>query len=161
MGWEFWIQVLPFLVLLPLGYAIGRWREGAHFRRLKRREGALSDVLVTDLGVLPEGCAAERFGLVTGEAVIASDYFKSFAARLRGLIGGELQAFETLMQRARREAILRMMESARRMGANRVVNVRLESSNIGAVQGRRRGGAAMVEMYAYGTAFYVPEAPGG
>ena len=59
------------------------------------------------------------------------------------------------MERARREAIVRVKESARRMGANRVINLRLEASNVGSTQRRQR--AAMVEMYAYGTAVYVPQ----
>ena len=57
------------------------------------------------------------------------------------------------MERARREAVLRMMESAQRLGANQVVNVRMASSDIGS--GKRRRPAAMVEMYACGTALKV------
>jgi uncharacterized protein YbjQ (UPF0145 family) len=126
-----------------------------HFRRLAGREAALSHILVTDLRSLPPGCAAEPFGLVTGEVVISSDYFKTFVASLKKLIGGELRTFETLMERARREALVRALESADRMGANRLVNVRFATSNIGSMKRKRM--AAMVEMYAYGTAIYVPE----
>jgi uncharacterized protein YbjQ (UPF0145 family) len=126
-----------------------------HFRRLAEREAALSHILVTDLRSLPPGCAAKPFGFVTGEVVISSDYFKTFAASLKKLVGGELRTFETLMERARREALVRALESADRMGANRLVNVRFATSNIGSMKRKRM--AAMVEMYAYGTAIYVPE----
>ena len=157
MGFQFWIQVGPVIVLLILGFSVGTLVERAHLKRLQARETALSRMLVTDLRKLPPGCAATPCGLVTGEVVIASDYFKTFAAAIRKIVGGELRTFESLMVRARREALLRMMESARRMGANAVVNVRYSTSNIGSM--RRRRAAAMVEMYAYGTAIYIPPQP--
>ncbi len=154
IGLEFLIQVGPIVVLLTLGFCVGGWVERAHFRRLEQREQAIKHILVTDTRAFPPGCASQPCGLVTGEVVVASDYFKTFAAGLRKIIGGELRTYDSLMERARREAILRMVESAQRMGANRVINIRLSTSNIGAV-GRRKA-AAMVEVYASGTAVFVP-----
>ena len=153
MGMQFWMQVVPVVAFLILGLLAGTWVERRHFRRLATREAQLSHMLVTDTRQLPSGCAPEPCTMVFGEVVIASDYFKTFAAQLRKLVGGELRMFETLMERARREALLRMMEHARELGASRVVNVRFATSNIGSLQRNRR--AAMVEMYAYGTAIYV------
>ena len=86
--------------------------------------------------------------------MVASDYFKTFAAGLRKIVGGELRTFDSLMVRARREACVRMLESARNLGATGVINVRFSTSNIGSM-GRRP--AAMVEMFAYGTAIHVSE----
>ena len=154
MGAQFWFQFVPVIVLLILGFSIGGMVERAHFKRLAKREAALSHMLVTDLRKLPSGSGAPC-GLVTGEVVIASDYFKTFAATLKKLVGGELRTFETLMERARREALVRMMEAAHQQGANAVVNVRFATSNIGSM--RRKKAAAMVEMYAYGTALRVPD----
>jgi uncharacterized protein YbjQ (UPF0145 family) len=153
---QFWAQIVPFVVLLVLAVLTGTWVERRHFRQLAAREAALEHILVTDVRSLPADCAKEPFGLVFGEVVVASDYFKTFVAQLKKLVGGELRTFETLMERARREALLRMLESADRMGANRVVNVRFSTSNVGSMKRNRK--AAMVEMYAYGTAIYVPEA---
>lgn len=147
---QFLIPGGVFLVLLTLGFTCGTLVERAHFRRLERREARVRDMFVTDTKAPPIGRAVQNCGLVTGEVVIASDYFKSFAAALRKLVGGELRTFESLMDRARREALLRMLESAKGMGADAVVNVRFATSNIGSMRGKRR--AAMVEMYAYGTA---------
>ncbi len=157
MGLPFWFQVLPFVVLLVFGFCIGGVVERAHFRRLEAREAALSDVLVTDLRSFPTQNVTESFGLVSGEVVIASDYFKTFAAALRKLVGGDLRTYESLMERARREALVRMKQEAKAAGANCVANVRLASSNIGSggAGSRRRRGAAMVEMYAYGTAVRI------
>ena len=157
MSWQFWLQFAPFVVLLAFGFTIGGIVERAHFRRLQVREDALRDMIVTDVKTFPPRCASEPFGMVMGQVVIASDYFKTFAAGLRKLVGGDLRAYETLMERARREALVRMLESARQMGANYVVNVRFATSNIGSGGAhRRRRGAAMVEMYVYGTAVFVP-----
>lgn len=144
------IQIAPIVVLLVLGFTVGTLVERAHFKRLEKREAAVRDIFVTNLRKLPTRGVVRAYGLVTGEVVIASDYFKTFAATLRKLVGGELHAFESLMVRARREALLRMVESAKSMGADAVTNVRFATSNIGGV--RRKRAAAMVEMYAYGTA---------
>ena len=154
MGFQFWTQVGPVIILLILGFSVGGWVERAHLRRLDRREKALRHVFVTDLKTLPAGCAAQPCGLVTGEVVVASDYFKTFAAGLRKILGGELRTYDSLLTRARREALVRVMEAAHAMGANHVINVRLTTSNISGIQ--RRKAAAMVEVCAYGTAVYVP-----
>ncbi len=154
---SFVFQLLPVVVLLVLGFSVGTLVERAHFRRLAAREAALGDMLVTDLRSLPPGVEGVCCGLVTGEVVIASDYFKTFAASLRKLIGGELHTFESLMVRARREVTLRVLESARRMGADCVINVRFSTSNIGSMRSKRA--AAMVEMYACGTAIRLTQPP--
>lgn len=149
MPWMVFIQLGLPAGLLILGFTVGSLVERAHLRRLARRETELSHIALTDLRVLHVRCAADSCGLVTGEVVIASDYFKTFASGLRKIVGGELRAYESLMDRARREAVLRMKRLADDMGATHVINVRFESSSIGSM---RRRGAAMVEMYAYGTA---------
>ena len=58
----------------------------------------------------------KKIELVTGECVISGDYFKNFVAGLKNLFGGRLTTFESVIDRGRREAILRMREKAR--GAN-------------------------------------------
>ena len=61
------------------------------------------------------------------------------------------------MERARREAVCRMMREAHDHGAVAVVNVRVETSNIGAV--RRKKISPMVEVIAYGTAIMPADTP--
>ncbi|MGB0715360.1 MAG: YbjQ family protein [Phycisphaerae bacterium] len=147
-----WLQFLPILIFLCVGIFAGGFNERRHYRRLARREAEVEHIFVNDCRSVPHG-HMHSMGLVTGEVVIASDYFKTFVTTLRKLIGGELRAFESLMERARREALLRMKDQALQMGANAVINVRFESSNIGMM--RKNRPAAMVEMYAYGTAVRV------
>jgi uncharacterized protein YbjQ (UPF0145 family) len=87
--------------------------------------------------------------LVSGTVVISSDYFKQFVAGLRNLVGGRFRGYETLLDRARREAILRMKEDARRSGYHVIVNVKLENTSI---SGGRQGAMPAFELLAYGTA---------
>ena len=142
------IDLIVFLSLLTLGYLFGRRAEHRHFKSIKQRERAYRNIL----------CFSERFpppseqpidtALVAGSVVISIDYFKRIAAALRGLIGGRVNAYETLVERARREAILRMKEDAKARGAKQVFNVKLETASI--TKNTQQVGA--VEVYAYGTA---------
>lgn len=145
------IQLGIFVVLLAVGFAVGRWREYRHLQSLDRRERALAGLPALNLRTVPNPEQIRQATLVTGEAVIATDYFKTFAAWLRGILGGEIGAYNTLLTRARREALLRMLEQARQMGATEVWNVRFETSNILGGPGTRNA-AVSVEMLAYGTA---------
>jgi len=152
---ELLIQLGPFVVLILLGLIVGRTVERRHFRRLGEREATLSYMLVTDLRTYPGGADVARPPMmVTGQAVIATDYLKTFLAGLRKILGGELKSYRTLMVRARKEAILRMMEEAQAAGYDAVCNLRLDSADIGGMTGRR--GAAMVEAFATGTACCRP-----
>lgn len=134
------------LVLLVGGYLVGRSRERAHFRELDARERALSHLIVHDLDDLEGRSDVRAAVIVFGEAVIASDYYKSFASSLRGIVGGEVRSLGTMLARARRQALVRMLEDAAARGAHSVINVRLETSDIGG------GRAPVSEVVAYGTA---------
>lgn len=139
------------VALLLLGYAVGRRRERQHMASLKERERILSEVLVTNLKGLPAGWQAGEAWLERGEVVISSDAFKTFAARLRGMIGGRIHALETLVERARREAIVRLAERALEKGATHILNLRLETGNIASAPAEGQGMVA-AEVLAYGTA---------
>ncbi len=134
-----------------LGLGFGATTERRHLSSLTRREEALADMLVTDLKRFPGGADASAGVLmVTGEAAIATDYLKTFLADLRKLVGGELRSYQSLMLRARREAVLRMLEEARSQGYDAVCNVRLNTSNISGISRKR---PPVVEMLATGTAY--------
>ena len=131
--------------LILLGFVVGRSRERAHIADLDRREAATSSILVVDVKSVPPGATAASGTLVSGEVVVAADYFKAIAAALRNLVGGELRSFQTLLIRARREARLRMIEQAQELGSDTIINVRFEWSDVGP-----RGPSA--EILCYGTA---------
>jgi uncharacterized protein YbjQ (UPF0145 family) len=97
---------------------------------------------------VPGATAAQ---LVTGSVVISSDYFKTMIAGFINLVGGRVVVYESLLERARREAILRMKEEAIAWGATQIVNVRMESATIGGGNNSSQQGIVSIEIIAYGT----------
>ncbi len=148
--------LIPLLALIVIGFVVGRANERRHYRELAALEAALRDIEVSnDRGTAELGAVASGT-LVVGSVVIAEDYFKRIAAALKSLAGGNLRSYETLLERGRREAIVRMKEEARCRGATRIVCVRLETASLSEdFSGRRPMFSA--ELIAYGTAL-VPKA---
>ncbi len=138
--------------VLFVAYLIGSSIEAAHFRKLDRWEQELSGIMVSDMKRVPPNWHVAEASLVVGEAVIATDKYKVFVAGLRNLFGGGVPGYERLMDRARRQAIVRMLWHAQEYGANVVWNIRVETSTI---QGKREGKSGGVEVMAYGTAMKV------
>jgi uncharacterized protein YbjQ (UPF0145 family) len=141
---------LPLLVLI-IAYAAGSILERRHFENIRTREEALHGFPVVSFDTLPPDWNAGSSDLVTGSVVISLDYFKRIIAGLRGIIGGRIKTYEPLLDRARREALLRMTEEAKRRGFHAVINVRLDTSRLANAAGNGRGTAG-VEMLATGTA---------
>lgn len=138
------------LFLLLVTYLTGSFLEKRHFKKLLQRERWSQKMIVTTFRTPPSDWRVESVGLVTGSMVISVDYFKRFLAGLRGIVGGRIKTYEPLLDRARREAIMRMKEEARTKGYNTILNVRLETSRL--ASSRRNGkGIAGVEMLAFGT----------
>jgi len=142
------MDLIVFLTLLALGYGFGRIAEKSHYRSIIEREKKLRNLPVI-ASKIPPMDQAYNSALVTGNVVISVDYFKRFIAGLRNLVGGRVSAYETLIDRARREAVLRMKEQAKEMGAVMVFNVKFETASIS--QGAR-GTVGSVEVFSYGTA---------
>ncbi len=145
------------LTLILIGYFIGRVVEREHVRSLDARESRLSLAIATNLKRPPPDRTVTSSFLVSGSVVIASDYYKTFGANLKTMIGGRLGTLETLMERGRREALLRMRESAATHGAQMVFNVRLESA---AIASGGRQSMPSIEVLAYGTAVVFAEREG-
>ncbi|QGY40143.1 heavy metal-binding domain-containing protein [Pseudodesulfovibrio cashew] len=136
------------LALLVLGYVAGTYRERRHYRSILRREQELVNVPVSSMKTVPfDEDRIERAELIQGSVVVGTDYFKRIAASLRNLFGGNIRVYESLIDRARREAVLRLKESAG--DADIVVCLRIETSTIGAGSKNKY---ACVEAFAYGTA---------
>ena len=142
-------------VLIVVAYFTGSLIERRHFRRIIKKENELRDILAFAIRRAPKELALSEPRLVCGSAVISVDYFKKFAADLRGIIGGRIGAYESLFERARREAIVRMKDEARRHGGNIVLNVKLDTARIYAGGGRA---TVSVEAVAYGTAYSKSDA---
>jgi uncharacterized protein YbjQ (UPF0145 family) len=142
-------QILITVVMLLIGYIIGSFLEKRHYKSIRERENRLKRVpiLATKRVIEPE--TIKDVKLVDGRVVISVDYFKRFVAGMINIFGGRVSSYETLIDRARREAILRMKSQA--VGASEIMNVKIETSSISKNDNRNIGS---VEVYVYGTAIY-------
>jgi uncharacterized protein YbjQ (UPF0145 family) len=100
-------------------------------------------VLVVTTEVVPGRETAEALGIVRGSTVRAKHLGADIVASLRNLVGGEVREYAALLAGAREQAMDRMMAEAERLGADAVVAVRMETSQIQ---------QAASEVVCYGTA---------
>ena len=98
---------------------------------------------ITTTDTVPDREIVEVLGVARGNTVEAKNVGRDITQGLRNVFGGELKAYSDLLTKARNEAIDRMEADAEQMGADAVVTVRLETSQI------TDGGS---EVMAYGTA---------
>ncbi|MFT4518557.1 MAG: hypothetical protein ACI9JM_000938 [Halioglobus sp.] len=150
---EVLIQLGVFLLLLACGFFFGRRAESRHYKSIFEREDTFRDVVVMSQRFPPPGMLNHDAQLVCGNVVISVDYFKTVVAGLRNLVGGNITAYESLLDRARREAILRMQEEASKLGADMVINIKFETSR---VSGDANKALGSVEVLAYGSALITP-----
>ena len=148
------MELIIFITLLALGYIFGQIAERRHYKSIFAREKKLLRIPALTIKSMPREDMPVKGELVTGSVVVSVDYFKRFLANLRNLFGGRIKSYETLLDRARREAILRMKEQAAEKGALVIMNVRLETSSINK-SSRKRNNVGSVEIFAYGTAISV------
>jgi len=144
-------DLIIFGFLILLGYIAGSIAEKRHYTSIREREEELVELPVVSMRNVYQDSDVQDSELVMGSAVISIDYFKRFLAILRNLFGGRVRSYESLVDRARREAILRMKEEALKNNADIVINFRLETSAIGKSANRKRQ-IGSVEALAYGTA---------
>lgn len=148
------LDVVAFIILFFVGLVVGRLNERRHYADIRARETELAHVLVFSNRFPPQPSRPTPATLVTGSVVISDDYFKSVLAAFQNFFGGNLRTYESLVDRARREAVLRMKDDARRHGAAHIFNVKFQTF---AIPGRRPNSIRGVELLVYGTAV-APEA---
>ncbi|MEN8218453.1 MAG: YbjQ family protein [Pseudomonadota bacterium] len=103
-------------------------------------------MILTTLEGVPGKAIIEHYGIVQGSTIRAKHIGKDIMASLKNIVGGELKGYTELLQESRQEALDRMVQQAKEMGANAVVNIRFATSSVAQ-------GAA--ELFAYGTAVKV------
>ena len=140
---------LSFLVMLGLGFAVGGSRNRKHLQKLGSEEKLYQDLSTTTGILVPGTNSLNQPRLVTGGTVISVDYFKRILAILRSITGGRIKSYESLLERGRREALVRMKQDARAQGADAIINVRIETTRI--ANGRGDKQLAGIEVLAYGT----------
>ena len=144
-------QLLLVAVLLFAGLFLGAYNEMRHYKSIKEREAKELKRPTIASKRLPDDMVVKSAAIATGSAVISIDYFKRFTSILKSIVGGELKSYSSLIDRARREAILRMKESQPK--ADLFVNVRLETSTISSGSDR----ISSIEVLAYSTAIVVEQ----
>lgn len=105
-------------------------------------------MIVVTTPEIPGKRIVKAVGLVRGNTIRCRNLGKDIFAVLKNLVGGEIQEYTKLMAEAREQALDRMIEDARAIGANGIVNARFTTNTM-------MGGAA--ELLAYGTAVVVED----
>jgi uncharacterized protein YbjQ (UPF0145 family) len=111
-------------------------------------------MIVVSTESVPERRVTKTLGIVKGNTVRACHLGEDIMAFLKNLVGGELAEYTEVIAKSREQAIDRMVEEARTLGANAIVGLRFSTSYV-------TQGAA--EIMAYGTAVVLeePRDPGG
>lgn len=108
----------------------------------------MQDIIIVNTENVSGYKIVETKGIARGSAVRARNIGRDIFAGLKNIIGGEISEYTNLLNEAREQAIDRMKQNAIEMGANAVLNVRLQTSMV--TQGAS-------EMLAYGTAVILQQ----
>jgi len=100
-------------------------------------------VLITTANDIPGYSIDEVYGEVFGLTVRSRNLGSQVGAGLKSLMGGELKGMTKVLESSREEVIQRMVEAAEAKGANAVVAMRFDTSEMG---------GTWTEICAYGTA---------
>ncbi len=135
-------QAITFVILFAVGFGFGRYNERKHLKALEANEKRLAYIQMDTHRFQ----TSEHSGqMVSSNVVISHDYFKYVIAQIQNFFGGRLSSYESIVERARREAVVRLKQEAEKIGATQIMGLRLSTTELG-----MQGG--MVEVFAYGTA---------
>ncbi len=135
-----------FVILFAVGWGFGRHAERKHLKELEAQEKRLAYIRLDSSRFK----TSDHLGqLVSSNVVISHDYFKYVIANIQNFFGGRLTSYESVVERARREAVVRLKLEAEKLGAAQIMGLRLSTTELG-----MQGG--MVEVFAYGTAISNP-----
>lgn len=159
------IQLVIFIVLMIVGFTFGTMNEQKHYRSIKKREKKLLGLPAVTMSLKEFAKSKGQYQqeieitdahLVHANVVLSVDYFKIVVSSLKSLLGGNIGVYETLVDRARREAVIRLKEqitlSPEDNIQDMILNLRLDTSQIGNLQGK---GVFSIEVVASGTAVKV------
>jgi len=103
-------------------------------------------MLLSTTETIPGKKVVKHLGLVRGNTIRARHIGKDIIAGLRNLVGGEIAEYTKLMAESREQAIDRMCEEAKKLGANAIVGLRFSTAEVM---------THAAEILAYGTAVVV------
>src|SRR4030088_689768 len=124
----------------------GRNMSQPHDQSGSARAGTRAALPVTTTFEFPEWKVDRYIGSCFGLIVRSMGALKGLGAAFKTIKGGEVTQYTELLEDSRRHAMDRMIQNARIMGANAVVGMRFDSSEIG---------ESLTEIVAYGTAVVV------
>lgn len=140
-------SLLLVLFLLVLGFVAGKLAEWKHYGSIREREGRTLSVPAVTFKTIDDPRPVREARLAVGSVVVSADYYKRFLMAFRKIFGGEVHSYSSVIDRGRREAVLRMKESC--PDADLFLNCRLATASISNSQGKAIG---CVEVIAYATA---------
>ncbi len=106
-------------------------------------QGAMVQFPITTAFEFNEWPIEQTFGMVYGVIVRSVGLARNIVAFFRNLAGGEVKTYTRLVEDSRRHALDRMIENAKVLGADGIISMRFDSSEMG---------SSMTEIVAYGTA---------
>jgi uncharacterized protein YbjQ (UPF0145 family) len=104
------------------------------------------DIIIVSTPYVPGYRITKNLGFTWGLIVRSRGLGGNFVASLRTIFGGEIHEYTELLNQSRQQALTRLEEHAKAMGANAVISVEFDSSEIGQM---------MTEVLAYGTAVVI------
>ena len=148
---ELFFNVILPIAFIGIAFAVGTLVEVEHYKNIKKREADLLHLPSITSKSTEDVDRVVQSELVYGSVVISQDHFKRFLAALRNIFGGRISSYESLLDRGRREAILRMKDTASAKGYHSIINMRFVTAGIGQVTAKK-GSLGCFEVLAYGTA---------
>ena len=147
------MEFIWFISLLVITYAWGTYCEKKHYASIREREDALPPVPVVGFDRRQAKFDGEvaSMEMVYGSVVVGADYFKYYLSNLISFFGGNIATLENVLDRGRREAVIRLKQKA--LTADYLVNLRYETSQID--NSKDGQNIPKVEVYAYATAVYL------
>ncbi len=103
-------------------------------------------MLLATTDTIPGQTITKCLGLVRGNTIRGRHVGKDILAALRNIVGGEITEYTKLLGESREQALDRMIEEAKKLGANAIVGVRFSTSEVA---------THAAEILAYGTAVVV------
>lgn len=147
-------EILVLLILIILWFFIWSYIEKKHFKSIQLRENELNSIYVLSKRDLKK-FSSEWSELFVWSVVVSTDFFKKFVAWIIWFFWWNLFVYESLLDRARREAILRLKQNIKDNWFNSIVNLRIETSSIS--KWKKNKFVWTVEVLAYWTWVLINE----
>lgn len=121
-------QLIIIIASVFIAYVISYFVESLHYMDIKRREQQFVKLPMVSSEKVFDGYHIIQSDLVYSEVALATDHFKRFMLSILSLFGLNIVCYEKLLDRARREAILRLKEKC--LAYDAIINLKMETVEI-------------------------------